>query len=152
MTFNKIVIILFLINCMLVASPTLLHAVEIVNGTHIGWKQLPDLSPHDKSEKWYREHTLKIKGNNLSIEASPRSVKNGGIMYSASTGGFYSYEGTIFNKNNKKYVRIKIISCDYCPRPINGNFPENDHEIIMKDQLTFVINNVFYVFQKPEDN
>ena len=150
MPLNKIDIKLFFISCFLFSIPTLLHAEHIVDGTYIGWKQLSDLSPYDKSEKWYHEHILKINRNSILIEASPRSVKNGKIQYSSSTGGFYIYTGTIFNKNNKKYVTIQIQSCDYCPQPIEGKFPKNEYEIEFRDELTFIINNVLYVFQTLE--
>jgi len=142
---------LFLISCLLLAIPTILHAEDIVDGTYIGWEQLSDLSPYDKTEKWYHEHILKISGNKLFIEASPRSLKNGKIQYSSSTGGFYVYKGTIFDKDNKKYVKLKIQSCDYCPQPVDGDFPENEYEIEFKDELTLIINNVLYVFQKLEN-
>jgi hypothetical protein len=151
MALIKINIRLFFISCLLLSIPTLLHAEQIVDGTYVGWKQLSDLSPYDKSEKWYHEHILKINRNSILIEASTTSVKNGKIQYSSSTGGFYVYKGTIFNKNNKTYVKLQIQSCDYCPQPAEGKFQENEYEIYFRDELTFIINDVLYVFQKPEN-
>ena len=153
MTLNKTVISLLIILCMLLTIPTTLHAEEIVDGIYIGWEPSPDISPDVKSDKWFHGHTLKVKGNKLYIETYPVWVKNGEITYSASDGAFYSYEGTIFSKNNKSYVKLKMISCDYCVRPINDDSKVEESktiEIIMKNELSFVINNVLYIYQNPE--
>jgi hypothetical protein len=128
-----------------------INANEIVEGVYIGWKKISDLSPYDKGEVWYHEHKLVVKGNEIKINAFPRVIKNGRLNYSASDGGFYTYEGKIYNDNNKKpYVKLKVINCDYCPVPVSGKWPENNYSIVIENEVTFVFGSVRYVLQEAK--
>ncbi|MDH3976645.1 MAG: hypothetical protein OEV42_20470 [Deltaproteobacteria bacterium] len=143
---RKVIIsIIFLLVC--IASP--LNASEIINGTYIGWKKIGDLSPHDKSEVWYHEHKLTIKGGAATISASPRTIKNGKLFYSASDGGFFKYEGKIIFGANQPEIVIKVVDCDYCGKPVGG-WKEKKYPITIEDEVSFIFNSVRYMLQKSE--
>ena len=139
-----------LLFALLLFNSTISLADELIDGIYIGWKKISDISPNDKSEVWYHEHKLIIKGNAIRIEAAPRSIKNGKLMYSASDGGFPTYEGKIFYKNGGKFIKLRVIKCDYCGRPVSGKWPEREFPIDLENEVTIVFDSVRYVLQEAE--
>lgn len=129
---------------------TEIWAGEIVEGVYIGWEKISDISPHDKSEVWYHEHELVVKNDKVIIKASPIAIKNGQLTYSASDGGFYTYEGKIHYKNNDPIIKIKIVNCDYCPVPVAGKWPEKVFNIIIENEVSFVFDSVRYVLKETK--
>jgi len=65
---QKLVIVIY---SLLIFTAPILSANEIINGSYIGWKKISDLSPHDKTEVWYHEYNLNIKGDKVIISVAP---------------------------------------------------------------------------------
>ncbi len=131
----------------MLANANMSFADEIIDGIYIGWEKASDISPYDKSEVWYHQHKLTIDGNSANIEASPRSIKNDKIKYSSSEGGFYTYKGAIFMRDGRRFIRLRIVNCDYCPRPVTGLWPDREYPIHFKNEVSFEFNSVIYVLQ-----
>lgn len=131
-------------------NATVSFSGEIVDGKYIGWKKISDITPYDKNEVWYHEHKLIIKGKTVSIEATPISIKNGRLVYSESDGGFYTYKGQIFVRSNKNYIKLRIIDCDYCPKPVSGKWPEREYPLHSTNPVSFEFDSVLYILEEAK--
>jgi hypothetical protein len=72
--------------------------------------------PDSLEEKWYHEVSILVRDSSVTIEEKPITIKNGLKSYSDSTGGFYSYQGSIFKVNDTTFnLRGDLVDCKYCP-------------------------------------
>ena len=82
------------------------------NGTFIGLEPIPDL--HEQpGDHWFHENTLTIKGNKVTLSKEPVVFYQGKKLDSASTGGFYTYRGTLSLVNGGWQVKLRLTESDY---------------------------------------
>ena len=67
-------------------------------------------------EKWYHGLLILVRNSFLTIEKRPLTIKDGLKSYSDSTGGYYSYKGTIVKVNDTTFnLHGYLVNCRYCP-------------------------------------
>jgi len=96
---------------------------------------------------------LKIKDDSVFLDQSPIFVHKKDTTYSASTGGFFYYNGTMINTDKTILFNLKELFCDYCARPIEIE-PDGSKQPIqrykqlkgLKTKDGFLING--YLFKK----
>jgi hypothetical protein len=94
----------------------MLNNVSDINGEYIGAERLGKIA--NDGRKWYHLTLILIQEDSIFMNQVPISVKRKDTFYSASDGGFYNYAGKI-RKENKDYIaELKMIDCDYCPKPV----------------------------------
>jgi hypothetical protein len=118
------------------------------------------------SSKWYHESHLAIRADSIFIGQSPLHIVNGKKLYSASTGGFYYYAGTILKTDSSIITKISLTSCGYCPQPVTSTIDEKTGEetlikvdqikkvltyILIKTKNGLVLNNVHYRRLSPRE-
>jgi hypothetical protein len=90
-------------------------APHIPDGTYYGYQPMPNLSPdEDPHAYWYHANVMTIRGARLEMKNSPVYESHGKMIWSASDGGFYRYEGTIETLGARLLFRVRGIDCDYC--------------------------------------
>lgn len=119
----------------------------LIDGSYIGWQPLGDLTPDEDGDAWFRIHHLKVKGDAISIEASPRVIKAGKVIASASEGGFLTYKGELYRRGEEVRIKMRVVEAQYVPVPADG-WPELDLPITIKDKVTFTLDNVIYTLQQ----
>lgn len=116
---------------------------EPIPGTYIGWKPRSDLTPDEPGDAWFRVHKLTLKGKGVEIEASPRVIKDGKALASASDGGFLTYKGEIYQRDGTLRVKMRVIKSDYVPEPVGG-WPALDLELKNQTEVSFSLDGVAY--------
>lgn len=77
--------------------------------------------PSRPKRKWYHLTYIKIKGDSVFADQSPINIYKNDTLYSASDGAFYYYRGTIDRHDSVALIKMKLIYCDYCAIPAEGN-------------------------------
>jgi hypothetical protein len=73
-----------------------------------------DVTPDDITDRWYHENRLTIRGDSVFLERVPVVVdKDGEKGYSASDGGFYSYQGRIRQYPDSLVAHLRLVNSDY---------------------------------------
>ena len=111
------------------------------------------------SSKWYHENILVIRADSIFIGQSPVHIVSGQKLYSASTGSFYYYAGSILKKDSSLIVRMSLTSCGYCPQEVVSAIDEKTGEqtfievdatkreliyTLIKTKKGLILNNVNY--------
>ena len=123
----------------------------IVEGTYFAYSPLPNLTPDEPDNYWYHECELVLRENLLQLEMSPRVLKDGEVIASASDGGFYSYEGKLIVDGNDVVARIAQVGCDYCARSLDGTpYSHFDAEHIVRQDSdgSFVIGDLSFEHER----
>jgi len=68
----------------------------------------------EAGERWYYQDVLLIRGEELRLERSPVSCKDGEMAWSASDGGFPRYVGTLSGSGANASARMTLTDCEYC--------------------------------------
>jgi hypothetical protein len=117
----KILLITTLFALFIFTSLCFSEEKQIVDGDYMGLEKMANLSPYNKDAQWFHENTLTIKGNKVTLEKVPIIIKKGKKEYSASDGGFYTFEGNINLSKGKQILILKLINSDYAPVRVSGN-------------------------------
>lgn len=82
------------------------------SGTFVGLEPIPDL--HEQpGDHWFHENTLTIKGNKVTLRKAPVVFYQGKKLDSASTGGFYTYQGILRLVDGNWQVTLRLTDSDY---------------------------------------
>lgn len=109
---------------------------------------MSNLSPEEEGTRWFHENTLTIQGNVATLDKSPIEIKKGKKWYSASTGGFYTYKGTLNLAGGHWVLHVKLIQSDYAPVRIGADRKAHNVDLqyivaLLKDG-TLMVNGVIY--------
>lgn len=111
--------------------PTPLEYVD----AFIGYERMPEFDT--RSERWYRLNALKRSGEHVSLYQSTVICRDGQLWFSASDGGFFWYNGSIFRQGAREVATLAFEKCDYCTvtpqlkRPRTLAFSQPDADTLM---------------------
>ena len=88
------------------------------DGTYGGMESMPNLSPDKPKTRWFHQNILLIKGDTVILSKSPVYFENGRKFYSASTGGFFTYRGTIGLAAHRWRLELLLTEYEYAPVPV----------------------------------
>jgi hypothetical protein len=80
------------------------------DGVYIGVEPMTSLL---QGTQWFHQNRLVIHGQTVTLDQSPRFFKDGQVLSSASTGGFYSYRGLLDTQGKRLALKLKLHATDY---------------------------------------
>ena len=116
-----------------------------LSGDYVGLQSLPNLTPDEKDTKWFHENRLFVRDNQVLLDVIPVFFQRGKKFYSASDGGFLTYRGEFFKKENRLFVRLRMFQSDYVAIRV-GEQPYREVKIysVKYSGNQIEINGVFY--------
>jgi hypothetical protein len=99
------------------------RAPFIADGTYYGYESMDNLSPDQPEAHWYHENVLTVRGQTIRIEKYPRWLVDDNVRFSASDGGFYTFEGSMEAVAGRTLVKLRLAKCDYCAIDVGDSLP-----------------------------
>ena len=151
---NKIATLLFLfcVSPFVAAEPPLVAAeppARPVIGAYTGWEPIRKVFGEDGGD-CFRLHRITIRGDVIELYGRPVVIKNRGLAYSASEGGFLTYRGKFYEKDGKLRVKFKHIT-EYAPEEemedYGGRLAKADLAILGINPVSFRMGGIVYTLQ-----
>ena len=144
---NKITTLLSLL------SASLLIAAEPgdrpVNGVYTGWEPLPEMKGVAQAE-WFRLHRVTIQRETVELLGDPVAIRNSGLSYSASEGGFLVYKGKFYEQDGKVRIKFTAVTEDdegEALETYGGTLAKEDLAILLIDRVCFKMGGIVYTLQ-----
>jgi len=119
-------------------------ARSLTDGTFVGMEPMTNLSADEPGTAWFHQNTLVIKGGHATLDKIPVWTKAGKLVYSASDGGFYTYQGTVESIAGHCILHLKLTASDYVPVATRDRNASKELEVALNADGSLLIEGIRY--------